>query len=124
MSTVYLILGAADSGRAELMTQMIRTGLSPDDGPFGIHHASSDAMTKPEAYATLAILPATTVTPLPGEWPCAGVFPATIPGTNTLLVSLDGHADPLDQIEATKHWITEEGHTLARIITEIGRAHV
>ena len=119
MSAVYLILGAGDSGRAELIAQLVRTGLSPDDGPFGVYHSAVDAAASPDAYAALARLPATTVAVLPGDWPFGDDWPPALPDVATLVFSLDGHADPLDQIEAAKDWMAAEGHTLARIITVI-----
>ncbi|MCC5841606.1 MAG: hypothetical protein JJT96_15940 [Opitutales bacterium] len=119
MSAVYLILGAGDSGRADLIAQLVRTGLSPDDGPFGVYHSVADAAASPDAYAALARLPSTSVALLPEDWPSGDTTPPILAGAATLVLSLDGHGDPLDQIEAAKDWIVGEGHTLARIITVI-----
>jgi hypothetical protein len=116
---IYLILGAAGSGRREVLADLIEAGLGEDD------HAAvllADAEVADEFDARLPLGPRWTWEG--GEAPLAAVVPDE--ATHVFFVT-DGRRNPVDQIEAFKGWLTAHNRTLARAICvvncQLGEKH-
>ncbi|MEI6862186.1 MAG: hypothetical protein WCL04_08035 [Verrucomicrobiota bacterium] len=103
---VYLILGAAGSGRRELLADLLDGGLAEGD--------------------QAAVLLAEGETPDPADsrlgpvirWTLSdGTIAATPPPDATRIFFVtDGRRNPLDQIEAFKPWMEAHGGELARVL--------
>ena len=106
---VYLILGAAGSGRREVLTDLIDGGLEETD------HAAvllSDAEAAQDLDADL---------PNVTRWAWhEGFIMAELPeGSTHVFFVTDGRRDPVDQIEAFKAWLEAQGAELARVLCVI-----
>jgi hypothetical protein len=106
---VYLILGAAGSGRRLLLADLIEGGLTAADRPLVIlsgaepDHADDGQL------------------PLGSRWQWEntgeGRIVADLPPTaSPLFFVTDGRRNPIDQIEAFKTWLDAHGGQLARIL--------
>lgn len=103
---VYLVLGAAGSGRREVLLDLIEAGLGEDERaavllPAGEKEAASDAR-------------------LPGvhrwEWR-DGAIAAELPeGATRIFFVTDGARNPVDQTEAFKAWLERSPAELARVL--------
>ena len=103
---VYLILGAAGSGRREIVADLIEGGLGEGDRAAVL---LSDAEAPDEFDAKLPNLT---------RWHWAGdSIEATLPSdaTHVFLVT-DGRTNPVDQVEAVVAWLPMQGAELARIL--------
>ncbi len=106
---VYLILGAAGSGRRQILADLIGDGLEADDrGAVMI----ADDEASDEADSKLPNL---------SRWIWReGVIVGTLPaGATHVFFVTSGHASPVDQTEAFKNWLTGQGAELARAICVI-----
>jgi hypothetical protein len=106
---VYLVLGAAGSGRRALLADLIEGGLIESDRPSVM--LSGDE----PAHAADARLP------LGPRWQwenaVSGRIVATLPpDASPLFFVTDGRRNPVDQIEAFKAWLEAQGAQLARVI--------
>ncbi|WP_414661327.1 hypothetical protein [Horticoccus sp. 23ND18S-11] len=115
---VYLILGAAGSGRRELLVDLIQDGLVETDRGAVMLAAGETADAEFDAK-----LPRVTR----WEWQektIIGAWPAE--ATHVFFVT-DGRRDPVDQIEAFKAWVPTQGGELARVIcivnTQLAEKH-
>jgi len=103
---VYLILGAAGSGRRELLLDLIDGGLGEADRA-AVLLADTEA---PDALdAKLLGL---------ARWTWTGdAIEGTLPAdaTHVFLVT-DGHRNPVDQLEAAVAWLPAQGGELGRIL--------
>ncbi len=106
---VYLILGAAGSGRREVVADLIEGGLAEGDRAAVMLSADE---TAEEADAKL---PAITRWKWTGEF-IEGSLPAE--ATQVFFVA-DGRANPVDQIEVFKAWLEAQGGELARVLTVV-----
>lgn len=102
----YLILGAAGSGRRELLTDLITDGLKAPE-TAAVLLASSEA---PSAFDGKL--------PLLTRWTwrddhIEGEFPQDV--SHVFFVS-DGHANPVDQIEVFQSWVEAQGGEVARVL--------
>ncbi|MGH7996302.1 MAG: hypothetical protein ACREFX_08120 [Opitutaceae bacterium] len=126
---VYLILGAAGSGRREVLADLLEGGLEESEKAavlIGEREAESSASERLIARAGLARwkwLPATGERAAGSsatrgfELPPAGAIDATVPpGAARIFFLTDGRSNPVDQIEAFKVWSTNGGLRLGRII--------
>lgn len=116
---VYLILGAAGSGRREVLTDLIEAGLGEGDRAV-VLLAEGEV---PDAFdAKLPLGPRWTWPG--GDVPLAAVVPDEV--THVFFVA-DGRRNPIDQIEAFKGWLTAHGRVLARAICvvncQLGEKH-
>lgn len=104
---VYLVLGAAGSGRREVLADLIEGGL--DEGAQAAVLVS-DAETADPAEARLPGL---------ARWQWQdGIIGAPWPaGATQVFFVTDGRTSPVDQLEALKAWIEAQGAELARVIT-------
>jgi hypothetical protein len=104
---VYLVLGAAGSGRREVLVDLIEDGLGEGDTPAVL---VSSAEWPDPADARLAG---------PGRWTLAAEnqveaeFPA---GATHVFILFDGRMNPVDQIEAFKSWLGDRSVEVARVI--------
>jgi hypothetical protein len=104
---VYLILGAAGSGRREVLADLIDGGLAETDRP---------AVMLPAGEASNASDDATLPDVTRWEWrddTIAGTLPAE--ATHVFFVT-DGTRNPIDQIEVFKPWVDAQGGELARVL--------
>ena len=115
---VYLILGAAGSGRREIIADILADAPAPDTRPLVLLADTEHPDTKP-----------TTAAHARWQWHDHGGGPEGLNGrieTPELLCSThnathlffitDGRRNPVDQIEAFKPWLATTGGELARII--------
>jgi len=109
---VYLILGAAGSGRREVLADLIDGGLAEGDQAVVL---LSSGETASEHDAKLGAVESWTWT--------EGVVVAPdyllADGVTHAFVVTDGRSNPIDQIEAFKTWIEENGGELGRVITVV-----
>lgn len=103
---VYLILGAAGSGRREVVADLIDGGLAEGDRA-AVMLSSAEAETAADAK-----LPALT------RWTWTGeLIEGTLAGEAThVFFVTDGRANPVDQIEVFKAWVEAQGGELARVL--------
>ncbi|HVU22629.1 MAG TPA: hypothetical protein VHE13_00795 [Opitutus sp.] len=101
--SVYLILGAAGSGRREVIADLIEGGLAETDRP---------AVLVSDAEAAHADnLPGVQTWRWTGEL-IEGALPA---GATPVFFVADGRTNPVDQIEVFKPWLEAQGGELARV---------
>jgi hypothetical protein len=104
---IYLILGAAGSGRREILADLIDGGLGEGD------HAAvllAEAEAPDPADAKLTSVSRWRMTP-------DEIIEAPLPPEAThVFFVVDGRQGPMDQIEAFKLWLDAQGHELARIL--------
>lgn len=106
---VYLILGAASSGRRQVLLDLIQDGLAESDKPAVMLSA---AETPAEVDAQLPQLTRWSWT----DDMVVGTLPAA--ATHVFFI-LDGRRNPVDQIEVLKAWIEAQGGELARALCVI-----
>lgn len=104
---VYLVLGAAGSGRREVLLDLIE-GLEETDRP-AVMVAASEATDPADAK-----LPALS----PWQWNAAdGVIAGTLPaGATHVFFLVEGRHNPVDQIEVFRPWLEAQGGELARVL--------
>jgi hypothetical protein len=104
---VYLVVGAAGSGRREVLADLIGDGLGEKDRPAVL--VSSTEWPDP-ADAKLANRGAWTL--MPGNQ-----VEAEMPADAThIFILLDGRLNPVDQIEAFKSWLADRAAEVARVL--------
>ncbi len=104
---VYLILGAAGSGRREVVADLIEAGISSDEKTVVFLADSEAASSVDERLSDVTRWTASDPTTIHAAWPAD----ATVGFFVT-----DGRKDPVDQLEALKPWIEARGVELARVI--------
>lgn len=107
---VYVILGAAGSGRREVLLDLMAGGFGDDDRPVVLLAAAEPAA---EIDAKL-----------PGVarwvWTQAGSIEADLPeGATHIFFVTDGRRSPVDQMEAFKAWVEMKPVELGRVLTVI-----
>lgn len=108
---VYIWLGAAGSGRREIIRDTIEAGLEEGDRP-AILHAPGEPFSDPPSGRSVEI----------GEWSFSEGRGAEVnvpEGATHLFLVTDGRGNPVDQIEALSKWVQEEPVELGRIITVV-----
>lgn len=103
---VYLILGAAGSGRRAILADLIDGGLDKSDRPAVLVSAAERADT------LASTLPRVDYWTWTGEL-IEGVLPEN--ATHVFFVT-DGRANPVDQVETFKAWLEAQGGELARVL--------
>ncbi len=110
---VYLILGAAGSGRREIVADLIEGGLAGDTAgrPGPLVLLPADEPPDP-ADARLGAV---------ARWSWAGgrIEAPDLAGASPVFLIADGRRNPVDQIEALAPWLAARGGELARIICVI-----
>jgi hypothetical protein len=109
---VYLILGAAGSGRREIVADLIEGGLAEGDRAAVMLSAAE----APDAFD--AKLPALTR----WTWTAESVD-GRLPGEAThVFFVTDGRSNPVDQLEVCKAWLEAQGAELGRILCVVNCA--
>lgn len=106
---IYIILGAAGSGRREVLADLIDAGL-----PEGAQAAVLLASTEP-ADALDARLPSL------ARWNwCEGAIDASLtPYATHVFFVTDGRQNPVDQLEALQKWVPAVQGEVGRVITVV-----
>ena len=103
---VYLILGAAGSGRREVVADLIGGGLADDDHPLTLLTTGE----QPSAFdARLGALARWT-------WREKRMETPALEGATHVFFLTDGRRNPVDQVEAFQAWLPASGGGLARIL--------
>jgi len=104
---VYLILGAAGSGRREVLADLAEGGLGEGAQAAVLLAEGEAADTKFDGK-------------LPGlarwVWRDGFIFATLPPGASHVFLVANGRANPVDQIEAFKPWLETQGGELARVL--------
>src|SRR3954469_13362075 len=103
---VYLILGAAGSGRREILADLIDAGLAEDDRA-AVMLAQSEAPSEIDAKLREVVR---------WDWrdeTIVGELPAD--ASHVFFVT-DGRANPVEQIEVFKTWVEAQGGEVARVL--------
>ncbi|MEX2044080.1 MAG: hypothetical protein WD941_01930 [Opitutus sp.] len=103
---VYLILGAAGSGRREVLADLIANGLDETDRAAVMFSDNEEAGA---ADATLAGLSRWT-------WRDGTIEGTLPPGATHVFFVTDGRRNPVDQTEVFKAWVAAQGGEVARVI--------
>jgi hypothetical protein len=104
---VYLVLGAAGSGRREVLADLIEGGLGEGDKPAVL---ISEGEGADPAEARLANL---------SRWrlPQGGGVEADVPEDAThVFIVADGRRNPVDQLEAFRDWLSGRSAEVSRVI--------
>jgi hypothetical protein len=122
---IYLILGAADSGRRDVVADLIEGG-APEGGRPAVLLSENEPPAA--ADAKFAAIGRWRWTPAPAPHLTAGLAPedmadvtatieAELPeGASPVFFVTDGRLNPVDQVEAFKAWLASRGAELARIL--------
>jgi hypothetical protein len=110
MNPVYFILGTPGSGRRAIVRDLIENGLAAEEQAV-VLLADTEA-TSPQD-ATLAALANATVQRW--TWAAPEIPTMELPASATVFLLADPLASPIDQLEALKPWLVNQGRELARI---------
>ena len=100
------MLGAAGSGRREVLADLIDGGLGEADRPAVLLSSTETPDPRDASF------------PSPGRWTLGhensvdAEFPA---GATHVFILFDGRMNPVDQIEGFKGWLGDRGHEVARV---------
>jgi hypothetical protein len=103
---VYLFLGAAGSGRREILIDLIEAGLA-ESNTASVMLAESEAPSEFDAKFPELVR---------WEWreeTIVGELPA---GASHVFFITDGHTNPVEQIEVFKTWVAAQGGEVARVL--------
>lgn len=115
MPSIYIILGAADSGRREIVYDLIQEGLGED-----ISTVLLTATDESSCPYDRKLAEAPNITVLPWKLGSGEILATPIPdGTEVVFFLADGHQNPVDQLEAIRDWMETENLELARILTVV-----
>ncbi|GAB1488949.1 hypothetical protein MASR2M8_13970 [Opitutaceae bacterium] len=106
---VYLILGAAGSGRREVVADLIEGGLAETDRAL-VMLASAEAADGADARLGTVVR---------WTWADKRIEAERPDGATHIFFLTDGRANPVDQVEALKPWLAEVGAELARVISVV-----
>ena len=103
---VYLVLGAAGSGRREVLADLLEDGLA-EGNQAAVLLEEREAADAAEARLTRV-----------ERWAWReGMIVGTLPaGTTRIFFVTDGRGSPVDQIEVFKAWVEAQGGGLARVL--------
>ena len=108
---VYLVLGAPDSGRRELVADLIDSGVSAAESPVVF---VAETEVEPGAAVSRAQLASWTWNEENERERITATWPA---GATMGFFIADSRRSPVDQIEAFKPWMKAQGVEMARVIT-------
>jgi hypothetical protein len=115
---VYLILGAAGSGRREVLRDLIEGGLEETDTPAVMIPAS-----EPIVEGDVIKLPNVST----WNWSDGAIIGTVPTGASHVFFVTDGTRNPVDQIEVFKAWIEAQNGELARVLcivnTQLAEKH-
>lgn len=106
---VYILLGAAGSGRREVLADLIDGGLDETARAFVLLSSTENASEHDAALKNA------------GRWTWReGAIDATLPaGTSHVFFVTDGRQNPVDQLEALTKWIPAVQAEIGRVITVV-----
>ncbi len=119
MSDIYIILGAGESNRTALTRFLAHNGLTTEAYPAVVYGVQEELNEDPEAARMLEADATCAVHGLPRGWAATEDPLPLPPDEGTLFFLTDGRANPVDELEALKAWITTHGLNLARIFTVV-----
>jgi hypothetical protein len=106
---VYIILGAAGSGRREVLADLITSGLAEGDHAVVL---LSSAEAASEHDARLANVTRWT-------WHEGAIDASLPPGATHVFFVTDGRLSPVDQLEALQKWVPAVQAEIGRVITVV-----
>ncbi len=109
---VYLILGAAGSGRREIIADLLEGGLNPGEKAAVLVAHTESAAPGDSRLAERALV-------VPWQWTEDRIEAAIPAGANIIFFLSHGHANPVDQTEAFKAWLDAAGLRLGRILSVV-----
>lgn len=106
---VYIILGAAGSGRREVLADLLQSGLAEGDRAV-VLLASTEAADEQDArLGTLARW----------TWRDGAIDAALPPEATHIFFVTDGRQNPVDQLEALQKWVPAVHAEIGRVITVV-----
>lgn len=103
---VYIIVGAATSGRREVLADLIEGGLQENDCPVVMLAADERPDVTDGKWPAM----------LRWSWHEKEIVASVPPGTTHVFFVTDGRGNPIDQLEAIQAWIPTAGVQLARVL--------
>lgn len=111
---IYVIMGAPESGRRELVQDLVQSGMDPEENVLVLVSAKEQSLstTKAEEVANAYTT---------GVWEWNGTaLQLEIPeGFTKIFLITDGSISPVDQIEVFAEWLQSKEIDLGRIITVV-----
>ncbi|MEY2879276.1 MAG: hypothetical protein RLZZ15_1656 [Verrucomicrobiota bacterium] len=104
---VYFVLGAAGSGRREVVADLIAAGLDAAEPAAVLLAESEAASAADEKLGAVARWRWTEENTIAAEWPA---------GAKKVFFVADGRRNPVDQLEALVGWLAARGAELARVL--------
>jgi hypothetical protein len=109
---VYLILGAAGSGRREMVADLIDGGLAAGAKPAVLLAADEPASELDQNLPGLARW----------KWTGEAIDAALPPDATQVFFMTQGRANPVEQVDVFKPWLEAQGGELARVISVVNCA--
>lgn len=112
--TVYFILGTPGSGRRAIVRDLIENGLTTDEKAVVLLAEGETADAQDDKLAALPNAEVRRWT-----WTAPDLPAMDLPAGATVFWLADGHACPIDQLEALKPWLESQGLELARVFAVV-----
>lgn len=106
---VYIVLGAAGSGRREVLADLIDGGLSEDDRAVVLLSSAETASPGDAKFANVARW----------TWREGAIDASLPPGATHVFFVTDGRQSPIDQLEALQKWVPAVQAEIGRVITVV-----
>jgi hypothetical protein len=118
---VYLILGAAGSGRREIVADLIEGGLAAGSAgqPFDLAQSRLSALALLPAGERAGEADARLGSLARWAWNDGRIESPDLAGATHVFLFTDGRRNPVDQVEAFQAWLAASGGELARILCVI-----
>ena len=118
---VYLILGAAGSGRREIVADLIEGGLAAGSAgqPFDLAQSRQSALALLPAGERAGEADARLGSLARWAWNDGRIESPDLAGATHVFLFTDGRRNPVDQVEAFQAWLAASGGELARILCVI-----
>ena len=118
---VYLILGAAGSGRREIVADLIDGGLAAGSAgqPFDLAQSRQSALALLPAGEQAGAADARLGSLARWAWTDGRIESPDLAGATHVFLFTDGRRNPVDQVEAFQAWLAASGGELARILCVI-----
>ena len=111
---VYFVLATPDSGRREIVRDLVENGLADGERALVLIPDTDAANPVDAKLAALANAEVRRWT-----WESPELPPMELPANTTVFFLSDAHADPITQIESLKPWLEQHGAELARIFSVV-----
>ncbi|MCF3650797.1 hypothetical protein [Synoicihabitans lomoniglobus] len=105
---VYVILGAAGSGRREVVADLIEGGVDASENVAVLLAANEVDDPADAQLQNCSRWHQTEDNAIAADWPA---------GATVVFFVMDGRASPVDQVEMLKPWVTSHGAEVGRVIT-------